>query len=637
MEYRRICNVCGKIYCYTDKDLKDNATNSALSALSAIGGLASVFGGTRIDTYALSNQSDRYSEKIVNYDKCPSCNSLDTKIISDEEWVDLQKNGKIQGQSQVVQSKAININSNASEESLLKRIKLFLEESDWESASVYCENVLDIDPECAQVYVYKLMIEYHVSKQEDLVLLSEPFYDSKNYINALRFADDSLKKVLEGYNNRIKELKYENAYNSAMNAFNLARTEQDYRLIIPKFLDLGDYKNSAQMVYECDGKANLCKYNNAVQLFDNAKSETDYLDAKKEFDSLGNYSDAMKLAATCNDKIISVQKDAIYFQAVSEENSNTLSGQKKAILEYERIPGWRDSDQRRIFLINRINEKNEAQERTKKKRKKIIIISLISIIVCIVGVIASIYIFRYSKYNSAMKKYAEGDYIEAIEIWYELDNYLDASDKVFESIERVYDEAKNYASKEDYSMAIALLDKIKPYSYEFSSSEQYDKNLKLRKFCECVQELQVLDDGEIHNLTDIYQSITSFSSEIECDEIIDNNIITELLSLNGTWKRNKTINAANNKKVLLLTNYYVISDGKVDEYDEFQEFKYSWNIYYRSGIFYLTHPGTTKSPTGHLNNEISDYDGAGDDDFTYHTQGSYDGEEIFCEIEYLRQ
>lgn len=42
MEYRKRCQVCGKIFCYTDKDINNNAGNAALSALSALGGLASI-------------------------------------------------------------------------------------------------------------------------------------------------------------------------------------------------------------------------------------------------------------------------------------------------------------------------------------------------------------------------------------------------------------------------------------------------------------------------------------------------------------------------------------------------------------------------------------------------------------------
>ena len=45
---------------------------------------------------------------------------------------------------------------------LLKRAFMFLEDSDWNSANEYCEKVLDIDPECAEAYLGKLMAELKV-------------------------------------------------------------------------------------------------------------------------------------------------------------------------------------------------------------------------------------------------------------------------------------------------------------------------------------------------------------------------------------------------------------------------------------------------------------------------------------------
>ena len=68
--------------------------------------------------------------------------------------------------------------SGASTASLLKRTFMFLEEGDFNSANVYCEKVLDIDPENAQAYVGKLMSELQVRKQEYLNDCEQPFDDS---------------------------------------------------------------------------------------------------------------------------------------------------------------------------------------------------------------------------------------------------------------------------------------------------------------------------------------------------------------------------------------------------------------------------------------------------------------------------
>ena len=86
-EHRIHCNVCGHLYCYTDKDLSQNAQNAGLGALSAIGSLASVLGGgTIFHTHHLKGQADHYTDKIVDFKKCPNCNSTNITELTDEEF-----------------------------------------------------------------------------------------------------------------------------------------------------------------------------------------------------------------------------------------------------------------------------------------------------------------------------------------------------------------------------------------------------------------------------------------------------------------------------------------------------------------------------------------------------------------------
>ena len=70
---------------------------------------------------------------------------------------------------------------------LLKRISIFLGDGDWAKADEYCERVLDMDPECAEAYLGKLMVEKKVKIQAALANCKEPFDDSNNYKKAIRF------------------------------------------------------------------------------------------------------------------------------------------------------------------------------------------------------------------------------------------------------------------------------------------------------------------------------------------------------------------------------------------------------------------------------------------------------------------
>ena len=105
-EHRMRCNVCGHIFCYTDEDVKKNATNAGMSAISAIGGLASALGGgTIFHTRHLTGQANRYSDKIVDYSRCPACNSTDITEMENGENAQPQNNSAVPAESPIEEIK----------------------------------------------------------------------------------------------------------------------------------------------------------------------------------------------------------------------------------------------------------------------------------------------------------------------------------------------------------------------------------------------------------------------------------------------------------------------------------------------------------------------------------------------------
>lgn len=93
-------------------------------------------------------------------------------------------------QKNVTSSNGINIGT------LLKRAFMFLEDEDWKSADEYCEKVLDVDPECAEAYLGKLLAELKINTLEKLPECAKSFENSNNYQKAVRFGDERLKSVL---------------------------------------------------------------------------------------------------------------------------------------------------------------------------------------------------------------------------------------------------------------------------------------------------------------------------------------------------------------------------------------------------------------------------------------------------------
>ena len=96
---------------------------------------------------------------------------------------------------------------------LLKRAFLFLEEANWNKADELLEEVLNYDPENAEAYLGKLMIEIKVNKKESIENRAIDFSDSNNYQKAIRFSNEKLRIELKEYcekaKNKYNKLKEE--------------------------------------------------------------------------------------------------------------------------------------------------------------------------------------------------------------------------------------------------------------------------------------------------------------------------------------------------------------------------------------------------------------------------------------------
>ena len=138
---------------------------------------------------------------------------------------------------------------------LLKRAFMFLEDGDWERADDFCEQVLNQDPECAEAYLGKLMVELNVTSRQNLKNCSTTFDGRNNFQKAMRFADENLKKELQGYIDFIINRNLTNAYNDAVRAMKSANTEEAYKKVSAKFKELHDFKDSKELAKECLKKA----------------------------------------------------------------------------------------------------------------------------------------------------------------------------------------------------------------------------------------------------------------------------------------------------------------------------------------------------------------------------------------------
>ncbi len=152
---------------------------------------------------------------------------------------------------------------NASIAPLLKRAFMFLEDGDWNAANEYCEKVLDLDPECAEAYLGKLMAELEVRTKDNLKDAAKPFDKNNNFIKAYRFGDGDLKKKLaddiEHIKDRNEKARLEGIYKEASGLMRYTSDEDKLKKAARTFGSILTYKDAAELKVKCEEKAESAK------------------------------------------------------------------------------------------------------------------------------------------------------------------------------------------------------------------------------------------------------------------------------------------------------------------------------------------------------------------------------------------
>ena len=291
---------------------------------------------------------------------------------------------------------------------LLKRAFMFLEDGDWKSADEYCEKVLDIEPECAEAYLGKLMATCRVRKKENLKDCSSPFDGSVHYEKIRRFGNDVLKAKLE------EDLKFIRTRNEN------ARLEE--------------------------------QYTNAVRAMKVAETEENYKKAAEKFAKIPEYKDSDRLQAECLEKAEDARKDAIFDKGVSKMHEGARFGAgdhyQAAISLFQSIPGWKNAEEKIAVCEKHIREIEEMEEakrlererraviekaeaEARAKRNKKIVMSAIPVICVLIAFwILWVNVIQPSvKYNKALTLMENGNVIEAYEAFIALDGYKDSKEK----------------------------------------------------------------------------------------------------------------------------------------------------------------------------------------------------------------
>ncbi len=377
-------------------------------------------------------------------------------------------------------------------EALLKRAFLFLEERLFDKADTYVEAALNQEPENAEAYLVKLLIDLRASSIDELSNLDKAFDDNINYKRALKYGDEQLKDRLLSANDEV--------------TLSIARRQEEERI--------RQEENRCFTIYR------------EARHYMSADTEVAYIKAAELFKGLKDYKDSAELAKKCKKLAEELRLDGIYKSAIAcMANSESVSNQQMAIALFRTIPNWRDSTEKLIQCEHRIEEilkqeqakllederkaglerlrRANIEQRIKKIAKTVLIVAAITmLLVSVVIVVLNTIIIPTYKYSDALGFMNENNYEEAASLFEELDGYKDSEDKL--------NECKVMIDDVRYNEALALMNDAK-----YDEAVELFKELDGYKDCqEKINECHLLLFDEKYKEADRLLSVKKYSEAL---------------------------------------------------------------------------------------------------------------------------
>ncbi len=190
--------------------------------------------------------------------------------------------GKTNNAERVVSS-FINNQTEITIQAMFERVKISLEENDYQAAVGFCEQILNISPKDANAYLYKLVADNKLQTPEELETLTVDIAQDMNYQRAYKFGSDELKERLDYYN---RCTVYNRAYNEykRVNGLFLSSQENSYMTVARKFDKMGDFKDAKELKQQCLEAAQQAKQAH-IEAEQKAQEKAIYLQKKAVFDA----------------------------------------------------------------------------------------------------------------------------------------------------------------------------------------------------------------------------------------------------------------------------------------------------------------------------------------------------------------
>ncbi len=280
-------------------------------------------------------------------------------------------------------------------ESIFRRVKIYIEDQEFEKANEILEEVLNIKSDFAEAYFCKVLIDLKARNEEDLLNNGYIIDEHKDFKRALKFADSEYREHLTDLSLKIKKssdvLEKAKKYNKAVNLFEWKK----YPEALGIFNSIYPFRESNEYIEKCSREI----YTDAMYYY-NKKNAQDLETAANLFYLILDYKDSDVKYKTAHKKSIEYRVDDACkkmedsMKRISDNNFANYEKERvvcnQCLTELEHLAKLTDSKDI-MYKANKYRDQFNAmvakRNRDVKIRNVFIVIVLVAILV--IGIIAA--------------------------------------------------------------------------------------------------------------------------------------------------------------------------------------------------------------------------------------------------------
>lgn len=242
--------------------------------------------------------------------------------------------------------------SNKNADAATRYIALQLSVQNWDSAKEHCDAAMGKYPEISELYLYRLMANYKLSNEADLIDKDLDLKDDPDFQNAVLHASTKVRQE-ELFRHQEAQEQKKRKYHEIQEGLTRCRTEQDYLKLEAECKSILSFRNTSELLKKCrdslqrvraDEKTYVraCEALAAARKYQDLKKWTEAAEAFKSaagfFSGILSHKDSRKLAAECGNP-------TAYLKAVGlMERAQSESAFREAAAAFEVAGSFGDSE-----------------------------------------------------------------------------------------------------------------------------------------------------------------------------------------------------------------------------------------------------------------------------------------------------